>query len=82
MNYNWSLYSPYIKNIISQKKKIVKPGEILSIFTIFFKMAKTRSYICMFDVFYENLKRFKFTWKSSLPWKCVILGLRLFFLFS
>ena len=51
MNYNWSLYSPYIKNILSQKKKIVKPGEILSIFTIFFKIAKTRSYICMFDVF-------------------------------
>ena len=50
MNYNWFLYSPYLKNIISQKKKIVKPEEILSIFTIFFKMAKTRSYICMFDV--------------------------------
>ena len=55
MNYNWSLYSPYIKNIISQKKKIVKPGEILSIFTTFFKMAKTRSYIGMFDVFMKTL---------------------------
>ena len=49
MNYNCSLYSPYIKNIISQKKKIVKPGEILSIFTIFFLRWQKldRTFVCL-----------------------------------
>ena len=83
MNYNWSLYSPYTKNIISQKKKNSQTRRNSEHFYhSFLRWQKLDPTFVSLVFFYENLKRFKFTWKSYLPWKCIILGLRLFFLFS